>query len=217
MPEDSTNVSRRGLFQILGIAGATAALPEAHIQAAEIATKDAASHSPQFRIFDAHQQKTAAALSDLILPADDRGPSASAAGVVPFMDDWIAFRTEQDGYDRLKAEILGGLVWVDRESNRLFNCDFADATMAQKRQLADRVAYPDRTAPEDRHWADCFSAFRDLVVSGYFSSKPGIADLPYLGNTVVVNWIGCDPKVWAIIEHRLENGYTGLINPKEQA
>ncbi len=133
------------------------------------------------------------------------------------MDDWIAFRTEQDGYDRLQAEILGGLVWIDRESNRLFGSDFADATMEQKKQIADRIAYPARVAAEDRRWADFFNSFRDLVVAGYFSSKPGVADLPYLGNTVVVHWIGCEPKVWSVIEERLQNGYTGLISPSNPA
>lgn len=215
MNEDSSNVSRRGLFQILGVAGASAAFVETSANAAGTSPKPAES-SQEYRIFDAHQQKTVAALSDLILPADDRGPAASAAGVVPFMDDWIAFRTEEDGYDRLKAEILGGLVWIDRESNDLFGCDFADASMAQKKQIADRIAWAQRATPEDRRWADFFNSFRDLVISGYFSSKPGVADLPYLGNTIVTHWIGCEPKVWAIIEQRLNSGYTGLINPPAQ-
>ena len=214
---EETNVSRRGLFHIIGVAGASAALSEIPLQGAEKDTKKVAEKTSEYRLFDEHQQKTAAALADLILPADERGPSASAAGVVPFMDDWIVFRTEEDGYDRLKAEILGGLVWINRESNVLFGSDFADASMAQKKQIADRIAWPGRVAKEDRRWADFFSSFRDLVVAGYFSSKPGVADLPYLGNTVVVDWVGCDPKVWAIIEDRMKNGYTGLINPPAQS
>jgi hypothetical protein len=218
------NVSRRGLFHILGVAGASAALAELPAQAQQT-NEGSASPKPavkpvkkpqQFRVFDAHQQKTAAVLSDLILPADERGPAASATDVVPFMDDWIAFRAEQDGYDRLKAEILGGMVWLDRESNNLFQSDFVDAKTDQQKQILDRIAYPDRAAAEDRRWADFFTSFRDLVVAGYFSSKEGVADLPYLGNTVVTHWIGCEPKVWAIIEDRLNSGYTGLINPSNQ-
>ena len=38
----------------------------------------------------------------------------------------------------------------------------------------------------------------------------GIADLPYLGNKAVVEWKGCDPAVWAMIEERMKNGYKGL-------
>jgi hypothetical protein len=38
----------------------------------------------------------------------------------------------------------------------------------------------------------------------------GIAYLPYLGNRAVAHWQGCDPKVWAILEDRMKNGYKGL-------
>jgi hypothetical protein len=51
---------------------------------------------------------------------------------------------------------------------------------------------------------------RDLTVSGFFSSKMGVADLPYLGNKAVAEWKGCDPRVWAVIEERMKNGYKGL-------
>ena len=38
----------------------------------------------------------------------------------------------------------------------------------------------------------------------------GVADLPYLGNKAVAEWKGTDPKVWAVIEERMKNGYKGL-------
>jgi hypothetical protein len=37
-----------------------------------------------------------------------------------------------------------------------------------------------------------------------------VADLPYLGNKAVAEWQGCDPKVWAVIEERMKNGYQGV-------
>lgn len=214
----ASNVSRRGLFQILGVAGAaTAALAEteehSHPHAAPATGKP---QTPKWRVFDAHQQRTAAVLSDLILPADDRSPSASHAGVPEFIDDWLAFRTEQDGHDRLQAEVLGGLVWLDRESNQLFGKDFADSALDQQKQILDRIAWPARAEKADRQWVEFFNTYRDLTISGFFSSKPGVADLPYLGNTVVAEWKGCEPKVWAVIEERLKNGYRGLLNPAAQ-
>jgi hypothetical protein len=33
--------------------------------------------------------------------------------------------------------------------------------------------------------------FRDLTASGFWSSKIGIADLDYQGNTFVAEWKGC--------------------------
>src|SRR5438105_1413387 len=136
MSQDFSNVSRRGLFQIIGAASATAAFAETTPQQSSTANSGS-KPAGKWRVFDAHQQKTVVVLSDLIIPADERSPAASAAGVPLFMDDWIAFRKEQDGHDRLQAEILGGLMWLDRESNRLFNRDFADAQPAQQKQIVD--------------------------------------------------------------------------------
>lgn len=214
------NVSRRDLLHILGSVPVAAAAATS-LRAGE--THDHMAHGlaaatklPPFqrRVFDDHQWKTVHVLCDLIIPADDRSGSATQAGVPEFMDDWLAFRTEQDGNQRLQAQILGGLTWLDRESNQLFSKDFIDASVDQQRQLLDRIAYPARAAKDDSQWVEFFNEFRDLTVSGFFSSKVGVADLPYVGNTAVAEWKGCDPKVWAIIEDRMKNGYQSIIKPQ---
>lgn len=216
---ESPNVSRRDLFNIIGTVPAMAivagtALGENHSAHTHGAAASAASGPYQRKTFDERQWKAVCVLSDLIIPADERSGSASQAGVPEFLDDWIAFRTEQDGNQDFRAEIFGGLMWLDHESNRLFEKDFAEASSAQQKQLLDRIAYPKKAAKEDQAWVTFFSHFRSLIVSGFFSSKVGVADLPYLGNTVVVEWKGCDPKVWAIIEERMKNGYNGILEAK---
>ncbi len=213
----SDNPSRRDLFQILGSVPALAA-------AATAAETHTAHHAPpaapgnkgpyQRQVFDDHQWRTVRVLCDIIIPADERSGSASQAGVPEFLDDWIAFRTAQDLNQNLEAQIFGGLMWLDRESNRLFEKDFADAAPDQQKQILDRIAYPKKAAKEDRPWALFFSEFRSLTVSGFFSSKMGVADLPYLGNTAVAEWKGCDPEVWSIVENRMKNGYKGVLEVK---
>ncbi len=216
-----TNVSRRGLFHIIGAVPAAAALAtgsaaaEAHNHlhlAPELQSATGAAYKRQ--TFDDHQWQTVRVLCDLIIPKDDRSGSASDAGVPEFLDDWIAYRTDQDGNENLQAQIFGGLMWLDRESNSLFQKDFAQADPSQQKQLLDRIAYPKRAAKADQPWVFFFTEFRSLTVGGFFSSKMGVADLPYLGNTAVVHWQGCDPKVWAIIEQRLKNGYKGVLEAK---
>jgi hypothetical protein len=220
MDNKSDHLSRRTVFQILGsvpvLAGAASpAVAEQaqhdhhHAQPVVPATQPAA-------VFDEHQRKTAGVLCDLILPRDEKSGSATEAGVPAFLEDWLAFRTEEDGTDRLQAEILGGLMWIDRESRRLFERDFADAEPDQQKQILDRIAWFAKASKEDRPWAAFFRTFRNLTVSGFYSSKMGVADLPYLGNTVVTDWKGCDPAVWRVIEERMQNGYRGLVNPKTQ-
>ena len=206
---DKSGISRRDIFQIIGSVPAIAAVTAGDAAAA---TPNAGAYKRQ--TFDDHQWRTVRVLCDLILPADERGPSATAAGVAEFLDDWIAFRTDQEGNQDLRAEILGGLMWLDHESRMLTEKDFADASTAQQKQMLDRIAYPARAAKDDHPGVSFFNEMRILVVGGYFSSKAGVADLPYLGNVAVAEWKGCDPKVWSIIEERMKNGYKGILEAK---
>jgi gluconate 2-dehydrogenase gamma chain len=219
---NTTGVSRRDMFNIIGsvpvlaavTAGTAAAQSmEGHAHMAAAATP--AAKGPYVRqTFDEHQWKTVSGLCDLIIPADEHSGSATQAGVVEFLDDWLAFRTKEDGSENLRSQMLGGLMWLDRESRKLSQTDFASAPVATQKQILDRVAYPKRAAKEDHNWLVFFSEFRSLTVGGFYSSKMGVHDLPYLGNVAVMEWKGCDPKVWAIIEERQKNGYKGILEAK---
>src|SRR5689334_8812814 len=200
--------SRRAVLRVIGAAPAiaTGAAIEAEAQTAKPAS---AAAGYKRKIFDDRQWHTVRVLCDLIIPADERSGSATQAGVPEFIDDWIDFRKQENGNDHLQAQIFGGLMWLDREALELSGKEFAEASTDQQKQILDRIAWPDRATKEDHPWVEFFNEFRDLTVSGFFSSKMGIADLPYLGNTAVAEWKGCDPKVWAIIEERMKNGYKG--------
>jgi gluconate 2-dehydrogenase gamma chain len=217
--QTSTQVSRRQLFYVIGSVPAVAAVTagsafaqqqEEHRHMAHGQQADAPKGPYQRKIFDEHQWHMVGVLSDIIIPADERSGSATQAGVPEFIDDWISFRKQEDGNNRLEAQILGGLMWLDRESNRQFEKAFADASPDQQKKILDRIAWPARASEDDHAWVLFFNTFRDLTVSGFFSSKMGVADLPYVGNTVVTDWQGCPPKVWAIIEDRMKNGFNDI-------
>lgn len=201
---DRAGVSRRDLFQIAASAPALAGLAAG----SGLAQTHAAAY--QRKVFDDHQWRMIQVLCDLILPADEHSGSATQAGVPEFIDDWLDFRKQEDGNDNLTAEIFGGLAWLDHESVRLSGKDFAATPADLQKQILDRIAWPERAAAEDRRWAGFFSRLRDLTANGFYSSKMGIGDLPYLGNTAVPEWKGCDPAVWAEIERRMKHGYKGL-------
>ena len=202
------DVTRRNLIQILGMAPAAAAAQTEHTHAEPPAPLKKAY---QRKVFNDHQWRTVQVLCDLIIPADEHSGSATAAAVPEFIDDWLDFRTHEDGNQNFSSGVLGGLAWLDLESTSHFEKDFAAASPEQQRRILDRIAWPERATEGDRRWADFFTRFRDLTVSGFFSSKMGVADLPYLGNKAVAEWKGCDPKVWAVIEERMKNGYKGLV------
>src|ERR1019366_6331137 len=164
------DVTRRNLIHILGIAPAAAAAQTQaeHAHAAPPASAPA-NKAYQRKVFDDHQWRAVEVLCDLIIPADEHSGSATAAGVPEFIDDWLDFRAREDGNQDLAAGVLGGLAWLDLESARLFQKDFAVAAPAEQKQILDRIAWPARAAAEDSRWAAFFPHFRALTVSGFFS------------------------------------------------
>jgi gluconate 2-dehydrogenase gamma chain len=145
---------------------------------------------PELRFFTPHEYATAAVLADLVIPADERSGSATQAGVVEFMD----FMLDDAPTDAPRVAIRGGLRWLDHESRHRFDSAFRELTEEQQTEILDDIAWPARARPAMSHGVAFFNAFRDLVLSGFFSSELGVEDLRYLGNTVVIEWPGCPPE-----------------------
>src|SRR4249919_567514 len=146
------DVTRRNLIQILGAAHVAAAA-QTQAEHAHATPRVPAKKVYQRKIFDERQWRTVQVLCDLIIPADERSGSATAAGVPEFIDDWLDFRNREDGNQNFAAGVLGGLAWLDLESTRLFQKDFAAAAPEQQKQILDRIAWPARAAAADRRWA----------------------------------------------------------------
>ena len=91
----------------------------------------------------------------------------------------------------------GGLAWLDRECAERFGKSFLDATEADRKALLDDIAYPAKAKarPELGPGVAFFNSFRDLTASGFWSSKMGVEDLKFIGNTFNPNWNGAPPEV----------------------
>lgn len=178
------SVNRRDLLKAVGAAPATL-IPIRKVSAATPATQD---YVP--KLFSAHDWKTLCALSDLIIPADERSGSATEAGVPEVIDDWLNIRGKSEA-----TEIIGGMRWLDMHCNRIYGHDLIDCTADQQHEILDRIAYPGKAAPEDSQSVAFFNHLRDLVVGSFYSSKIGIKDIAYVGNRMVPNWSGCPEAV----------------------
>ena len=177
-----TDLSRREMLGLLGVAlaaGAAGCRPETIRKAAQRATP----YTPTF--FTPGEFATVTVLADLTLPADKRGPSASEAGVPEFMD--FVMMEEMDNRERMRT----GLAWLDTESGSRFGKPFVAASTRQQKKILDDIAWPKQAKPEFAEAATFFNAFRNLTATGYWSSKVGVEDLQYIGNTVVPEWTGC--------------------------
>jgi hypothetical protein len=125
-------------------------------------------------------RRTTQALCDLIIPADEHSPAASAVGVVDFIDEWISAPYPNQRGDR--DTVLSGLGWLDGEANLRFGKGFADLEEKQKSVIADDICSAARAKPEFAKAAKFFAKFRDLTAGGFYTTPVGMKDIGYTGN-----------------------------------
>ncbi len=178
----------------LPVLGATTAALAA---AAGEAQAEAAPPAPRF--FTAHELATVTMLADYLIPRDAQSGSASDAGVPAWLD-W-KMTDEPSG----QTPMRGGLAWLDTTATTQFGVPFVQATDAQRRALLDQIAWPSRATPPMQYGAAFFDRLRSLVATAFYSSKVGMADLQYLGNTAVPEWRGCPPQQLARLGVRYED------------
>jgi hypothetical protein len=138
-------------------------------------------------------RQAAAALCDLIIPADDHSPSASAVGVVDFIDEWISAPYEAQRADR--KTILEGLGWLEIESKTRFKKFFVDLSPAQKAAICDDICYLPRAKPAFQEAAKFFATFRDLTAGGFHTTPAGSKDIRYVGNVALERFDGPPAEV----------------------
>lgn len=145
-------------------------------------------YTPKF--FSAHEWRTLRVLVNYIIPRDARSGSATDARVPEFIDFLMADRDANEGS---KIAMRGGLAWMDGESRHRFQKGFVEATDAQRRQILDDIAWPEKARPEMSHGVAFFNRLRDYTASGFFSTAAGWQDVRYIGNVFNPNWDGCPP------------------------
>ncbi len=128
------------------------------------------------------------ALCDLIVPADDGSPAASAVGVVEFIDEWISAPYPQQRADR--DIVLPGLRWIDEESRSRFGAEFAALADAQRAAIADDICFAPRAASKFAEAARFFAKFRDLTTGGFYTTPVGMKDIGYTGNVPLEKFDG---------------------------
>ncbi len=131
---------------------------------------------------------TCKALCDLIIPADEKSPSASAVGVVDFIDEWISAPYPQQKNDR--ELILKGLAWLDAETFRRFKKTFALGSDAQRAAIADDICSAAKAQPQFDGAAKFFAKFRDLTAGGFYTTPVGMKDIGYTGNVSLERFDG---------------------------
>ena len=128
------------------------------------------------KFFDDHEMKTISILADIIIPKDETSGSATDAGVPAFIE-FIA--KDMPDY---QTPLRGGIKWLDIQTLKRFNSDFASCTPQQQIEVVDEIAFPEKAKPEFKQGVSFFNTMRDLTACGFFTSEIGIKDLGYVGN-----------------------------------
>jgi gluconate 2-dehydrogenase gamma chain len=191
------NLNRRNALKILSAAPVAAAfaLTEAEAQEAhhlaQAARKAARQTGTAFKpkFFTSHEYETVRVLVDMIIPRDERSGSATDAGVPEFMDFTMIDQPAR------QVAMRGGLAWLDLECQRRFDKTFLACDGTQRAAVLDEIARYQPATGATSHGVAFFRDFRDLTASGFWTSKMGIQDLGYMGNTFVPVWNGCPSEV----------------------
>jgi hypothetical protein len=128
------------------------------------------------------QRATAAALCDLIIPADDTSPAASSVGVVDFLDEWISAPYPEHVEDR--KIVVEGLSQVEAEAQRRFKTSFAKLSAQQMSAIADAIVKE-----------PYFVRYRALTAGGFYTTPVGVKDLKYVGNVAMQSFDGPTPEI----------------------
>ena len=190
-------VSRRDILRTLAVGAVGGSVlqmipAEAAEYAHQVVQKEkAASAAGKYvpKYFSAHPYETLKSLCDTIIPKDEHSGGAVEAGAPEFID---LLTSENEEY---QVELGGGLMWLDNFCTDRYGKTYLECTPEQRTETLDLIAYR-KNAKKDASLSQgvAFFAFlRKLTCDGFYSSKIGIADLQYIGNTSVREFPGCPP------------------------
>lgn len=138
--------------------------------------------------FTPAQRRTAAVLCDTIIPEDASSPSASAVGVVDFIDEWISAPYARQQEDR--QTVIEGLAWFEAEAGRRFSKPATALSAEQIHQICDDICYLPKAHADLLEAAKFFARFRDLTAGGFYTTPQGRKDLRYIGNVPLPKFDG---------------------------
>jgi hypothetical protein len=136
----------------------------------------------------AAQRRLAGILADILIPADEHSPSATAVGVVEFIDDWVSAPYPKHQRDR--TLVLDGFAWLDAEAVRRSGKGFSDLDPIEQHGICDDICDTARATPARGATARFFALYRDLTSGAFYSTPAGRKDLNYIGNVRLASFEG---------------------------
>lgn len=140
-------------------------------------------YQPKF--FDPHQWQTLRKLCALIIPPDEKSGGAIEANAPEFIDLLTSENPE------FQTQLVGGLRWLDAYCRNHYHEPFLNCPPAQQKATLDLLAYRKNSTPQISQGISFFSLLRNLTADGFYTSKVGIEDIGYVGNSAWGEFPGC--------------------------
>jgi len=135
--------------------------------------------------FNKQQYATITLLASLIIPTDET-PGAREAKVNEYIDLIVG-----ESPFEVQKIFLDGLAWLDKTSKERHKKSFVDLSNAKQVELLTEISKIKNPAPQEATQAKFFKAIKDMTIDGFYTSKIGIEELGYVGNTVLDEFPGC--------------------------
>ena len=167
---------REALFVILSSAGSPLVLSRN--------AEASPAYNPRF--FSVDQMQAVDALAETIIPADGHSPGARAARVSEYIDTIVS-----EAKPDVKALWSKGLASIEQLARNAYGTAYAQCSGEQQNRLMAGIAANEEKPHtlEERF----FCALKNATVDGYYTSAVGIhKDLEYQGNTMVIEFPGCE-------------------------
>jgi hypothetical protein len=189
-------ISRRDVLKNLAVGAAGGSVlqmipAEAAALAHQMVHKEKAASAGNYtpKYFSRHQYETLKALCDTIIPKDEKSGGAVEAGAPEFIDLLCSENEE------FQLQIGGGLHWLDNACLDWYEHTFLESAPAQKKEILDLIAYRKnaKSDPSLTQGIAFFARLRQMTCDAFYTSKIGIEDLQYIGNTALAQFPGCPP------------------------
>ncbi len=135
--------------------------------------------------FNKHQYATITDLASLIIPTDDT-PGAREAKVNEYIDLIVG----ESPFDMQKI-FLDGLAWLDNISQKRHRKTFVALSNLQQVVILTEISNIKNPTAENVVQTKFFRAIKDATIDGFYTSKVGLDELGYKGNTVLDEFPGC--------------------------
>ena len=193
MPNQRRVNRRQAMKGVAAGLGAAASLPilnqpaesQSHHHATLVSpvASTAAAKAPTF--FSPQQYEVITELTSLIIPTDET-PGAREARVNEYIDLIVS-----EGTGSTKKLYREGLDWLEKTCQSRYGKKFIQSSHDQQVEILTEISQIKDPAPANQLQARFFKAIKQDTIDGFYTSKIGLEELGYKGNTVLDAFPGC--------------------------